>query len=454
MQSVASLWFREALLAQGWAPNVRITVAAGRIIRIEVQSPPEPVDDRHEIGIPGIANVHSHAFQRAMAGLTEVAGPSQDSFWTWRELMYRFLDRLGPEEVEAISAFAFMEMLETGFTRVGEFHYLHHDPQGRPYTEPAELTQRIAAAAEQSGIGLTLLPVLYSHSNFGGLAPKHGQRRFINDIDQFGRLLEASRHAVRSLDGAIVGVAPHSLRAVTPDELEAAIALAPGGPVHIHAAEQVREVEDCLAWSGQRPVEWLLEHAPVDAQWCLVHSTHLTTDEVRDLAASSAVAGLCPVTEGNLGDGIFPALEYLSSGGAFGIGTDSNILIDPAAELRALEYSQRLIHHRRNVLAGGGPTGRRLFDAALEGGNLALGCGRKGLAEGAFADIVSLDATHPSLVSRRGDALLDAWVFAARHGSLDCVWRHGRKLVSRGAHVRHEAITSRYRTILARLLGH
>ena len=454
MQPVASLWFRSALLAHGWAQNVRFVIDAGRIMRIEVESPAEPADEQHEVALPGVPNVHSHAFQRAMAGLTEVAGPGEDSFWTWRELMYRFLDRLGPAEVEGISAFAFMEMLESGFTRVGEFHYLHHDPQGTPYADPAELTNRIFAAAELTGIGLTLLPVLYAHANFGGVAPVPGQRRFINDIDRFGRLVAASRHAARSLEGAVVGVAPHSLRAVTPAELQVAISMAPSGPVHIHAAEQVKEVEDCVQWSAKRPVEWLLENAPVDARWCLIHSTHLTADETRRLAASGAVAGLCPVTEGNLGDGIFPALDYLNCGGAFGIGTDSNILIDAASELRALEYSQRLSYRRRNVLAGGEKrsTGRRLFQAAVNGGNQALGCGNAGLVEGASADIISLDPEHPSLVGRQDDALLDGWIFGARSGALDCVWRHGRKLVSEGLHSRHESITSRYRMILERLL--
>lgn len=458
MPPVTSLWFRRALLRQGWAEEVRFTVAAGRIVRIEAGSPPQLPDELHEIAVPGMPNVHSHAFQRAMAGLTERASAGEDSFWTWRELMYRFLDRLGPEEVESASAFAFMEMLETGFTRVGEFHYLHHDPQGKPYSDPAELTHRIVAAAEQSGMGLTLLPVFYAHANFGGLAPNPGQRRFINDIDRFARLLEASRRAVQPVDDAIVGIAPHSLRAVTPDELAAVVSLAPGGPIHIHAAEQVKEVEDCVAWSGRRPVEWLLDHASVDARWCLIHSTHLTADETRRLAASGAVAGLCPVTESNLGDGVFPALEYLNAGGAFGLGTDSNILIDPAAELRALEYSQRLIYRRRNVLAGGEggeqrSTGRRLFDAAVAGGGQALGLERTGLVEGAAADIVSLDARHPSLVARRGDALLDAWIFAARDRAVDCVWRCGRKVVSDGRHVQREAITSRYRATLERLMG-
>jgi len=465
MTQTMSLWFKSALLGSGWAKDVRFSLQAGCIACIEVGTRPIAEDEQHDIAIPGVPNVHSHGFQRAMAGLTEIAGPGEDSFWTWRELMYRFLDRLGPDEVEAISAFAFMEMLESGFTRVGEFHYLHHDPDGAPYADLAELTHRIVSAAEQSGIGLTLLPVLYAHANFGGLAPSRGQRRFINDLDRFARLMEASRAAVKSLNDAVVGVAPHSLRAVTPDELKVAISLAPTGPIHIHTAEQTQEVEDCIAWSGQRPVEWLLDRAPVDARWCLIHSTHLNAEETRRLAASGAVAGLCPVTECNLGDGIFPALDYLNAGGAFGVGTDSNISIDPAAELRALEYSQRLIHRRRNVLAGGEKrsTGRRLFDAAIVGGAQALhsfpppftGEGRVGvgLAEGAPADIVSLNSNHSSLISRSGDALLDGWIFAAGGGAVDCVWRYGGKVVAGGSHIEREAITTRYRSTIHRLLA-
>ena len=455
MNGMTRLWFRTALLESGWAQNARLTVQAGRITFIEVETPPEAEDEQHEVGIPGMPNVHSHAFQRAMAGLTEVAGPGEDSFWTWRERMYRFLGKLGPEEVEAVSAFAFMEMLESGFTRVAEFHYLHHDPTGTPYDNPAELTQRIVAAAQLSDIGLTLLPVLYAHSDFGGLAPHRAQRRFINDIDRYARFVEASESAVKTLDDGVVGVAPHSLRAVTPDELCAAIALMPKGPVHIHAAEQLQEVEDCVAWSGQRPVEWLLDHAPVDTRWCLVHSTHLTAEETQRLAASGAVAGLCPITESNLGDGVFPARDYLNANGAFGVGTDSNMLIDPAGELRTLEYSQRLIHRRRNVLAGGGKksTGRRLFDAAGKGGAQALG-GRGGpLREGVSADIVSLNAAHPSINARQGDALLDGWIFAARDRAVDCVWRRGSKVVANGVHLRRDAIVARYHRVLKWLMN-
>jgi formimidoylglutamate deiminase len=452
---MVSLWFGSALLEAGWADNVRVAIEAGRIVRIDVGVAATPQDERYALALPGIANVHSHAFQRAMAGLTESAGPGADSFWTWRNLMYRFVERLDPEDVEAISAFAFVEMLESGFTRVGEFHYLHHDRDGTPYADPGEVAARVAAAAQDSGIGLTLLPVFYAHSNFGGVPPGAGQRRFISNLEGFAHLLEASQRAVQALDAARVGVAPHSLRAVTAQELTALVLLAPSAPLHLHIAEQVKEVNDCIAWCARRPVEWLLDHHPVDERWCLVHATHINAEEAHRLAASAAVAGLCPITEANLGDGIFPALEYLEAGGACAIGTDSNVLISAAEELRVLEYAQRLSHRRRNVLAGGVElsTGRRLFDAAVAGGAQALGCERRGLVAGADADIVSLDTAHDALISRRGDALLDSWIFAARAPMVDCVWRYGRKLVAGGRHVRRDAIAARYQRVLAGLLS-
>jgi formiminoglutamate deiminase len=446
------IWFEQALLPEGWADRVRIHVAQGQIARIETGVEASAQDERHAIAIPGLCNVHSHGFQRGMAGLAETRGPTGDNFWTWREVMYRFLDRLDPDDVEAITALAYIEMLENGFTRVGEFHYLHHDPKGMPYGNIGELAWRIAAAAQATGIGLTLLPVFYAHSNFGGQPPVAGQRRFINSIDGFAAIVAECRKATASLPDANVGIAPHSLRAVTPAELDAIIPLADGGPIHIHAAEQTKEVDDCLAWSGQRPVEWLLGHQDADKRWCLVHATHLSVSETEALARSGAVAGLCPVTEANLGDGIFPAETYLPLGGKLGLGTDSNILIDAAGELRALEYAQRLKHPARNVLASaeGRSTGRTLFDAALAGGGQALGQPRTGLREGAGADVVSLDAADPSLAGRRADTVLDSWIFAG--AGIDCVWRHGRKVVSGGRHIARDGIQERYRRVIIRLV--
>ena len=389
-----------------------------------------------------------------MAGLTEIRGTSSDSFWTWRDLMYRFVSRMTPDDVEAITAQAYVEMLESGFTRVGEFHYIHHDSSGAPYGQIGELAERVVSSAKTSGIGLTLLPVFYAHAGFGGQAPAQAQRRFVNNIDQFARLVEASRYSVAGYDGANVGIAPHSLRAVTPDQLAAILPLAANGPIHIHVAEQEKEVEDCIAWSGRRPVRWLLDHAPVDERWCLIHATHMTFEETHGVAATGAVAGLCPITEANLGDGIFNAPAFFSAGGRFGVGSDSNVLIGAAEELRQLEYSQRLDLRSRNVLATHAipSTGRALFDGALAGGSQALGV-IGGLAAGCPADIVSLDADHLAFAGRSGDAILDSWMFGSRRSPVDCVWTSGRKVVTSGRHHQAESVERVFRRRMEGLLA-
>src|SRR3569623_209929 len=445
------LWFERALLSQGWAERVRVTTHGVTIATIEAGVAPAAEDERHGAALPGLCNVHSHGFQRGMAGMSARRGRHDDEFWSWREVKYRFLDRLTPDDIAAITAQAYVEMLESGFTRGGEFHYLHNDVDGRRYADPAETARAIVAAAQASGIGLTLLPVFYAHGDFGGAPAAPGQRRFLSDVEGFAALVEASR-AKRPGD-AVLGIAPHSLRAVTPDELRAIVPLAADGPLHIHAAEQMREVEACLAWSGARPVEWLLDHAAVDGRWCLIHATHLTDDEADRLAASGAVAGLCPVTEANLGDGVFPAVRYLEAGGRYGVGTDSNILIDAAGELRATEYSQRLAHRRRALLADDAvpSVGLKLFAGALAGGAQALGV-PTGLSVGAPADIVSRDLDHAALAGAGTDTLLDRWIFAARHGAIDAVWRGGRQWVARGRHVAPEAVAARYRQPIAGLL--
>jgi formiminoglutamate deiminase len=449
-----ALFFDQALLPEGWARDVRIEIADGRIASIAVGRIGAPGDERHRIGLPGSINLHSHAFQRGMAGLAEIKGDAS-SFWSWREVMYRFAARMTEDEIEAVAAQAYVEMLEAGFTRVGEFHYLHHDVAGAPYDNPAELAERIAAATVATGIGLTLLPVFYAHGGFGGRPPEAGQRRFITDLDGFARLLEASRHVVAGLPGATIGVAPHSLRAVTPEQLDAIVSLAGNGPIHLHIAEQIREVEECLAWSGQRPLRWLFDHAPVDRRWCLIHATHANDAEIHAVTASGAVAGLCPVTEASLGDGIFNALEFVSQGGGFGIGSDSNVLIGVSDELRQLEYAQRLSLRARNVLASGDSlsTGRGLFDAALRGGSQALGAASAGLVAGAFADIVSFDARHVALAGRSGDAILDGFIFAANRSPLDCVWARGRKVVTDGRHHSRERVAQRFHRAIESLLG-
>ena len=451
--SRTDLWFRSLLLPDGWADSVRLVVADGRIETVLKDTPATAGDELHEIGLPGLPNLHSHAFQRGMAGLAERRGATADSVWTWREAMYRFVDHMGPDEVEAIAAQAFLEMLESGFTRVGEFHYVHHDASGAPYADIAELATRIAAAAGETGIALTLLPVFYLHAGFGGLPAAPGQRRFVNDIGRYGRLVEASRKAVSSLPGALVGIAPHSLRAATPGEIVEILPLAAGGPVHIHVAEQTKEVEDCLAWSGRRPVEFLLERLPVDERWCLVHATHVTEAEIDGIVARGAIVGLCPITEANLGDGLFAAQVFADRGGRFGIGSDSNVLIDAAEELRLLEYGQRLALRTRNALARASTpsVGRSLIDATLAGGAQALGAPST-LAVGQSADLVSLKADDNALAHRRHDQWLDGWIFAGGRQAVDCVWRAGAKLVTGGRHIHREAIGRRYRQALHKVL--
>ena len=453
MHVANTVFFDQALLATGWRRNVRIEIAAGRILAVSADSLRRPGEDFHAVGIAGVANVHSHGFQRGMAGLTEVAGPASDNFWTWREAMYRFLARMTPEDIEAITAMAFVEMVESGFTAVGEFHYLHNDFDGRPYGDRAELSRRIVAAARSVGIGLTLLPVFYAHATFGGAPPNEGQRRFITDLDGFARLLDEARTAVADLPGGQVGVAPHSLRAVTPGELAELVRLAPTAPFHMHVAEQEKEVRDCEAWSGKRPVAWLLDNAPVDRRWCLIHLTHMSEAETAGLARTGAIAGLCPVTEANLGDGIFDGPGWLAGGGRYAVGTDSNVRIGLAAELRQLEYAQRLGRQARNVMAGGAErsTGRALYDQALAAGAAALGDEDFGLAPEASADIVALATADAGAAERSGDQILDSWIFAGGF-KVETVWRAGAAVVRDGRHVRRDEVARAYGRAMRRVM--
>ncbi|WP_428426356.1 formimidoylglutamate deiminase [Pararhizobium sp.] len=446
---MTSIHVKSALTPAGWQKDVRLTIKSGRLAIVEAGAEAQAGDERHDILVPGMPNLHSHAFQRGMAGLAEVRGPGADSFWSWRNVMYRFALTMTPDHAEAVASQLYMEMLEAGFSRVGEFHYLHHDIDGRAYADISEMAQRIASAALQTGIGLTLLPVFYAHSTFGGAAPNEGQRRFINTIESFERLLDGCRSAVKDLPEGRVGVAPHSLRAVTPDELAAVVAMAKDGPIHIHVAEQVKEVEDSIAWSGARPVEWLLDNAGLDGRWCLIHATHMTDDETRRMAKSKTVAGLCPITEANLGDGTFNAVVFGEAGGKFGIGSDSNVLIGLADELRQLEYSQRLAHRSRNVLAAPGQsTGRALFDGAIDGGGIAL-ASQTGIAAGNSADFVSLKVPDGDLID---DAVLDSWLFA--NGTKpDNVWVAGRKQVEGGRHHKRDEISAKFRSVMRELLA-
>ena len=442
--------FDHALLNSGWTRDVRVDVADGAIARVTPNAPRDGAQHVAGFAIPGMPNLHCHAFQRGMAGLAEKRGPAHDSFWTWREVMYRFLGKLTPDDVEAIAAFAYMQMLERGFTAVGEFHYLHHGIDGRPYADIGEMAARIAAAANGTGIGLTLLPALYIHGGFGGAAPNEGQKRFLNDPDRYAALVARSREIVKALPDARVGIAPHSLRAVTPEALRDVVAAHGGGPIHIHAAEQTKEVADCIAALKATPVAWLLDNANVDGRWCLIHATHMTEGETRRLAASGAVAGLCPLTEASLGDGIFNGAEFFSHHGRFGVGTDSNIQIGAAAELRMLEYSQRLRRHTRNVFAHEGEsTGTRIYLEACKGGAQALGRDIGAIEVGKRADIVVLDSERLDVTN--ADSVLDAYVFVAGEALVKSVMVDGENVVVDGEHKHHDAITARYRKVMEKL---
>jgi formimidoylglutamate deiminase len=442
-------FFDHALLPAGWARNVRVDVADGAISGVASDAPRDGMEHIAGLAIPGLPNLHCHAFQRGMAGLGEKRGGGHDSFWTWREVMYRFLGLLTPDDVEAIAAFAYMRMLEAGFTAVGEFHYLYHDIDGQPYADLGEMAARIAAAASVTGIGLTLLPALYIHGGFGGAAPNPGQRRFLNDPDRYAALVTRSRAILATLPDARVGIAPHSLRAVMPQELRDAVA-AHDGPIHIHAAEQTKEVADCIAALKTTPVAWLLDNVQVDERWCLIHATHMTAGETQRLARSGAVAGLCPLTEASLGDGIFNGAEFFAESGRFGVGSDSNIEISAAAELRLLEYSQRLRRHTRNVFAREGEsTGTRLYTEALRGGAQALGRRIGAIEAGKRADIVVLDAEHPDVTSVAN--ALDAYVFVAGEKLVTHAMVGGEVVVTDRRHKRRDEITARYRKTMARL---
>ena len=444
-----------ALLPEGWAHNVRVAVADGRITTVTPNSTAETGDTRISILLPAPANIHSHAFQRAMAGLTEGRGPdASDSFWTWRKLMYRFMEQLNPDDVEAIAAFVQMEMLEAGYAGSVEFHYLHHQPGGAPYAKLGELSERIAAAAATSGIGLTLAPVLYQYGGCDQRPLNERQARFGNDFDRFARLWEEARASIAALtDDARMAVAPHSLRAVGPDSLALCATLSPADPMHIHIAEQVGEVDEVVAAWGQRPIEWLYDHQAVDSRWTLIHATQMAPHETEMVASSGAVAGLCPITEANLGDGIFDGVRYLGSGGRFAIGSDSNIHISLAQELRALEYSQRLRDKGRAMLATEGRSaGRLMLEEAAKGGAVSSGRDSGTIAAGRLADLLALDGNATNLLGRNGDQLIDSWIFAGDDGLVTDVWSAGRHQVQGGRHIARAAIESEYRKVLHHLV--
>ena len=444
---------KTALLPGGWANDVRIEITGGRIGAVTVGAAPQ--GRRLDCVLAAPVNLHSHTFQRAMAGLTEGRSAGQDSFWTWRTLMYRFLDQLTPDDVQAIAAMVMVEMAEAGFAAVAEFHYLHHAPGGGRYANVAEMSVRIAAAAAETGLGLTHLPVLYQRGGCDDRPLTTGQLRFGNDRDQFVALWHGALHAVASLPAdTVLGVAPHSLRAVNAAGLDLTTQLDGAAPVHIHVAEQVAEVAEVQAATGQRPVDWLMSHHDVGPRWCLIHATQMTPAETLALARSGAVAGLCPITEANLGDGIFDGQRFVQAGGRFGVGSDSNVRISLTEELRLLEYSQRLGLKGRAILATEDrSTGRVLFDSAVQGGAQAAGRGSGAIAVGQWADLMALDMSGPDLMDAAGDTILDTFIFARDDRIVTDLWSAGRHLVANGRHHARDAVTRAYAATVSRLRG-
>ncbi|MEO3385561.1 formimidoylglutamate deiminase [Mesorhizobium sp. CAU 1741] len=450
---MTTLWAAQALTQDGWQRGVRIDIGAdGCIEAIAADTSPQGM--RVGCLLPAPVNLHSHAFQRAMAGLTERRGPDpRDTFWTWRQLMFRFLDQLTPDDIEAIAALVQMEMLEAGYAAIAEFHYLHHQPGGSEYDNIAELAARTAAAAQKTGIGLTLLPVLYRYGGCDRRELKPGQVRFGNTQERFVRLVEGAQDALRMLPpDTRMGIAPHSLRAVQPDDLDFCRELAAGRPIHMHLAEQVEEVREVESMLGARPVTWLLDNANVDEKWCLIHCTQMLPEETERLARTGAVAGLCPITEASLGDGTFDGVRYLEAGGRFGVGSDSNIRIALAEELRSLDYSQRLRDLSRAALARPArSTGRVLWEEAARGGAQAAARPAGAIAVGLLADLVAVDTDSVDVAGLDGDVLIDSLIFAGAGNPIADVWSAGRHVVHDGRHVARDEILRNYQRSVARL---
>jgi formimidoylglutamate deiminase len=448
-------FFSHLLTTNGWRQDVILEIdEAGTITSVQDGKESEASVPHTGYAVPGMANVHSHAFQRAMAGLAETSGNTADSFWSWRQVMYQFVSEISPEQLEAIAAQLYLEMLKSGFTSVGEFHYLHHDPAGRAYTDPSEMGRRLLAAAGQAGIGMTLLPVLYRYSGFGSLEALDYQKRFTCSADLYLNMIEALTETYGENPNQVIGVAPHSLRAVDPDLLAELLNNIPENtPRHIHIAEQVKEVEDCLDWSGQRPVEWLAGHVELDERWCLIHATHVTDNELDQIATSGSVVGLCPITEANLGDGIFPATEFQQKHGRIALGSDSNVLVSLPEECRLLEYGQRLTRQSRNLLGNGHhSTGQGLFETAVAGGHQALGRpGKPGVQVGGQGNFVVLDPNHSALTGKPLSAILDSWIFAGDHAVVKDVAVDGKLVVTDRCHEEEASITERFSTVMKEL---
>ena len=449
------LFAERILLSNGWHTEQTLTIEHGVITAIDAGH----FDDAEKVGvvIPGMVNCHSHAFQRAFAGFSEQGSEGKDSFWTWRSIMYKFIDQLTVKDAQTIATQLYIEMLKMGYTRVAEFHYLHHEINGDNHTELAEMASAIFNASQQSGIGLTLLPVLYRFSGFGPLPANEGQKRFINSVEQFNQLVSDCFTLSTAYENTNVGIAPHSLRAVDKSSLDQAVkhvrSLDNKAPVHIHIAEQQKEVDDCLAHYGQRPVEWLLNNAELDEQWCLIHATHINEQERQGIVASKAIAGICPTTEANLGDGIFPTTEFLAEKGTIAIGSDSHISVNPIEELRWLEYAQRLIKQQRAILAteNEASVGRNLWQQAALGGAQSTNSNTGELAIGKQADLLVLNAKKIALFAHDDQYLLDSMIFASQQNIIQDVMVNGHWVIKAGAHLLEKKSEQDFSQLLANL---
>ena len=448
------IFAKKALLPNGWSNNVIIEIDQSGLISNVTENNNHKVDAylNEEIILPAMNNLHSHSFQRAMAGLTEARSPQgNDNFWSWRNLMYQFLDVLTPEEIFSITLFSQMEMLQSGYVGVGEFHYLHNQIGGTKYDNIAELSEKVLEASAESGISICLLPVVYERGGCDNRELEGGQLRFHNNIDTFEELYNQIKVFLSKNENFSLGVAAHSLRAVKNETLNKIIDLT-NGPIHIHAAEQVKEVEEIKSFYKMPPVEFLIENFDINKRWCLIHCTQMSELETELLSKSGAVAGLCPVTEANLGDGIFNGFQYNERKGLYGIGTDSNINISLTEELKTFEYSQRLLNKKRAVISNQKKsTGRKLFDDCLEGGARALQINNGKIQKGFNADLISLPNTNNELDGLKDDKILDYWIFASRENDVQKLWNKGKCLVENGKHLNFDDIQSNYRKTIKNL---
>ncbi|QDO99953.1 formimidoylglutamate deiminase [Thalassotalea sp. PS06] len=450
------LFAKDILLDNGWQHDKTLIINNGIIADI-IDGKTEPAVVASGPVIPGMVNCHSHAFQRGFAGFSEQGSEGNDSFWTWRKIMYKFVDHISPEQAQVIARQLYIEMLKAGYTRVAEFHYLHHDSEGKPYPELSTMAKAVFKAASESGIGITMLPVLYRFSGFGPLAPTHGQRRFINSVEQFNQLVSDCIEHAKTQSNANVGIAPHSLRAVDLESLQGAVAhlksLDDKAPVHIHIAEQMQEVNDCLVHYQKRPVQWLLDNIDIDSSWCLIHATHIDDSELKGIVETGAIAGICPTTEANLGDGIFPTVEFLEAGGRLAIGSDSHISVNACEELKLLEYAQRLQKQQRAVLATTATpsVGRCLWQHSTKGGAISTASNTGEIAIGRQADLLVLDQDKLRLYAGGDDYRMDSFIFASASNAVRDVMVLGQWVIQQYQHPAQQQSTDEFAQVIKQL---